>query len=94
MIKQEILSKLANNEDLTQEEIGFMVYEFKEVHDSIIEADPDGILRSFVFEVGDDLYYEVTCLESNTDGSKKFESQPRRVKKETKPVESFVRCEN
>jgi len=38
VIKQEILSKLANKEDLTQEEIELMLQEFKEAQSNIIDA--------------------------------------------------------
>lgn len=94
MSKQEIISKLANNEDLTEEEIEFMVEEFKEVHRELTEVIRSHICVTSVFEVGDNLYYEVPWLESYTDADNQFDEQPYRVEKATKPVEVFVRCKN
>ncbi|PIT63915.1 hypothetical protein [Snodgrassella alvi] len=93
MIKQEILSKLANKEDLTQEEIELMLQEFKEVQSDIIDTGHWDTTISAILEVDEDLYYEITsCVPNNAED---FEyQQPRRVKKETEPVESFVRCED
>lgn len=93
MIEQEILSKLANNEELTQEELTqkeleFMVMVFPEVHSEIIGADRWGTTISSILEVDEDLYYEVTrCVPNNAEDTEY--QQPCRVKKTTKTVEVF-----
>lgn len=89
MSKQEIRSKLTNKEDLTQEEIEFMLWEFKEVQSNIIDAGRWDVTISSILEVDKNLYYEVTrCEPYNTEDIEY--QQPRRVKKETKPAEVFV----
>lgn len=90
MSKQEILSKLANNEDLTEEEIEWMFEEFEEVYRDILETQKYHNLIFSVFEVAENLYYGVNWLSSITDyANNKFEYQPWRVKKTTKTVEVF-----
>ena len=88
MIKQEIISKLTNNEELTQEELVFLIVEFKEVHSQVIEAEEYSVTTVTVFEIDPDLYYEVTWCHYYS-GENEFQ-QSRRVKKETKPTEVFV----
>ncbi|WP_367425837.1 hypothetical protein ABX026_01435 [Snodgrassella alvi] len=92
MIKQEIISKLANNEDLTEEELVFLIVEFKGVHSQIIESDEYSETTVVVLEVDPDLYYEVTWCHYYS-GENEFQ-ESHRVKKETKTIEVFVRCEN
>lgn len=92
MSKQEIISKLANNEDLTEEELVFLLVEFKEVHSQIIESDEYSETTVVVLEIDPDLYYEVTwCL--HYSGENEFQ-ESHRVKKETKTIEVFVRCKD
>lgn len=93
MIKQEILIKLANNEELTQEELEFMVMGFLEVHSEIIDADHWDTTISSILEVDEDLYYEVTLCEPNNAEDTKYQ-QPRRVKRTTKTVEVFEPCDD
>lgn len=95
MIKQEILGKLANKEYLTEEEISFMFDVFEEVHRELIDDTSLWyIYVTSVLEVAKDVYYKVPWFKSYTFAANQFNEQPYRVKKETKPVESFVRCEN
>lgn len=90
MSKQEILNKLINNEDLTEEEIEWMFEEFEEVHGEIIETHKYHNLIFSVFKVGEDLYYGVNWLRTITDyANNEYDMQPFRVKKTTKTVEVF-----
>lgn len=93
MIKQEILIKLANNEELTQEELEFMVMGFPEVHSEIIDADHWDTTISSILEVDEDLYYEVTRCEPNNAEDTEYQ-QPRKVKRTTKTVEVFEPCDD
>ena len=88
MIKQEILIKLANNEELTQEEIEFMVMRFLEVDGKIIDVGHWVTTISVILEVDEDLYYEVIICEPNNAGDTKYQ-QPRRFKRTLKTVELF-----
>lgn len=94
--KQSIKNKLANNEHLTEFEIEYMINVFKEVHRSEIEqAHCNHNLVFAVLELGKDLYYKVKYLVSNLEYTdSRYENQPYRVKKATKTIEVFVRCEN
>lgn len=88
MIKQEILIKLVNNEELTQEELEFMVMRFLEVDGGIIDAGHWVTTISSILEVDEDLYYKVIICEPNNAGDTKYQ-QPRRVKRTLKTVELF-----
>lgn len=96
MSKQEILGKLANKEYLTEEEISFMFDVFEEVHRELTDNDTTYgyICVTSVLEVAKDVYYKVTWFKTDTYADNQFNEQPRRVKKETKPVEVFILCEN
>ena len=94
MSKQEILNKLANKEDLTEEEISFMFDVFEEVHRELTDTTYGYICVTSVLEVAKDVFYKVTWFKSYTYADNQFNEQPCRVKKETKPVEVFVLCEN
>ena len=88
--KQEILSKLANNEDLTEEEIEWMFEEFEQVNREIIETDKYHNLIFSVFKVDENLYYGLRWLSTITDyANNEYDMQPFRVKKTTKTVEVF-----
>ena len=93
MIKQEILIKLANNEELTQEEIEFMVMRFLEVDGKLIDVGYRVTTISVILEADEDLYYEVIIYEPNNAEDTKYQ-QPRRVKRTTKTVEVFEPCDD
>lgn len=87
MIKQEILSKLANNEELTQEEIEFMVMRFLEVDGKLIDVGHRVATISVILEADEDLYYEVIIYEPNYVGDTTKYQQPRRFKRTLKTAE-------
>lgn len=101
MIKQEILSKLANNEELTQEEIEFMVMRFLEVDGKLIDVGHRVTTISVILEADEDLYYEVIIYEPNYVGDTKYQQpryqQPRRFKRTLKTaelIEVFEPCDD
>lgn len=93
--EKEILIKLANKENLTEEEICFMFEAYEEVHRELTDTTRWHICVSSVVKVGEKLFYKINWLKAKNECDKnQFDKQPYRVKKETKPVEVFVRCEN
>ena len=95
MSEQEILSKLANKEDLTEEEIEFMVETYEAVHRELTGTSRWYIYVSSVVKVAENVFYKINWLEAKNEcDENQFDEQPYRVEKATKPVEVFVRCKN
>ena len=81
--KERIAEKLINEEDLTREEIIFLLENFKEVSkQEIHENYTYHTITASILEVGEDLYYEVAWRFSRWKHiPHEFYSQPIRVKK-------------
>lgn len=90
--KERVAEKLINEEDLTREEIIFLVENFKKVSEQKIpEFDQLRFIVASVLEVGKDLYYEVIWYFSpfNLLGNE-YPNQPRKVKKPPEERDVYI----
>ncbi|QHJ76169.1 MAG: hypothetical protein [Caudoviricetes sp.] len=90
--KERIAEKLINEEELTREEIIFLLENFKEVSRvDIPEFDRLRFIVASVLEVGKDLYYEVIWYFSPfVRVQKEYRTQPRRVKNTQKKRDVYI----
>lgn len=94
--KERIVQKLINNEeDLTEDEISFMLWEFEEVRRENIGSTFRHFFISSILKIDEDLYYEIIWLRSKTQsGDEILDGQPRRVKDEMQNIKEFVRYDD
>ena len=91
----EILNKLENEEELSEDELKFMVFNCKEVHKEVNYTTKWHIGLFSVIELATNVYYGVNWVKALTEAEQDtFDDDPVKLKKETKPVEVFVRCED
>lgn len=90
--KERIVEKLINEEELTREEIIFLLENFKEVSkQKIPEFHHLCFIIASVLEVGKDLYYEVIWYFSPFKRVEKtYPNQPRRVKNTQKKRDVYI----
>ena len=90
--KERIVEKLINEEELTREEIIFLLENFEEVsRQEIPEFHHLRFIVASVLEVGKDMYYEVIWYFSSFKRvQNKYPNQPRRVKKTQDKIDVYI----
>lgn len=88
--KERIMEKLINNEeDLTEDEISFMLWEFEEVCREHIGSTFRHFFISSILKIDEDLYYKVVWSRSRTTDVITVKNY-KRVKKIQKTNEVFI----
>jgi len=87
-LKQTILKKLANKEELTGKEIIFILIKY-EIERKLISTSPWGDYLASIFKIDEDLYYKVVWSRSRTSDVITVKNH-KRVKKIQKTNEVFI----